>query len=178
MSKTRYKILTSGGEPYFLTCSVVNWLPVFSNPAIAEIVLNSLRYLHEHRRLVLHGYVLMENHVHLVASSPDPVKEIGDFKSFTARHAIDWLVAHERGWALKQLAFHKAPHKTGQRYQFWQEGYHPQLIQGESMLRQKIEYIHNNPVKRGFVDEQFHWRYSCARNYQGYDAVLPIEVLS
>ena len=177
MSKTRYKIVTDGGEPYFLTCAVVNWLPVFGNPKIAEICLDSLRFLHDHRRLVLHGYVLMENHLHLVASSPDPVKEIGDFKSFTARRCIDWFVAQEREWILKQLQFHKAPHKVGQRYQFWQEGYHPQLIQGESMLRQKLEYIHHNPVKRGYVDEQPHWRYSSARNYLGLDAVLPIEFL-
>ena len=177
MSKTRYKIVTDDGEPYFLTCSVVNWLPVFGNPAIAAIVLDSLRYLHGERCLVLHGYVLMENHLHMVASSPDLAKEVRGFKSFTARRCIDWFLAHDRQWTLKQLAFHKAQHKTGQSYQFWQEGYHPQLVQNEAMLRQKLEYIHNNPVKREYVDEPFHWRYSSARNYQGLKAVLPIEAL-
>jgi putative transposase len=177
MSKTRYKVVTDGGEPYFMSCTVVNWLPLLGNPAIAGIVLDSLRFLHEHRRLVLHGYVLMEDHVHLVASSPDPVKEIGDFKSFTARRSIDWFLAHEREWVLRRLQFHKAPHKVGQQYQFWREGYHPQLVQGGAMLRQKLEYIHNNPVKRGYVDDQVHWRYSSARNYLGGDPVLPVEML-
>jgi hypothetical protein len=78
---------------------------------------------------------------------------------------------------LRQLEFHKAPHKSDQRYQLWQEGYHPQLIQGEAMLEQKLQYIHNNPVARGYVEDAIHWRYSSARNYQGLPAVLPIEPL-
>jgi putative transposase len=174
MGKSRYKVVTDGGEPYFLTCSVVNWLPVFGNPALAGIVLDSLRFLQAHDRLLLHGYVLMENHLHLVASSPDLPKELGDFKSFTARQCIDWLAAHDRQWALRQLRFHKAPHKAAQTHQFWQEGSHPQLIQGEAMLHQKLDYIHYNPVKRGYVDDPGCWRYSSWRNYHGGEAVLPI----
>ncbi|WP_415228798.1 hypothetical protein [Psychromonas sp.] len=43
----------------------------------------------------------------------------------------------------------------------------PELIQNEAMMLQKIEYIHHNPVKRGYVDQAVHWRYSSARNYEG-----------
>ena len=177
MGKSRYKVVTEEAAPYFLTCSVVNWLPLFSNPAIAGIVLDSLRFLHENRRLVLHAYVIMENHLHLIASSDDFPKEIGDFKSFTARSCIDWFQEHDRRWVLKQLAFHKAHHKAGQRFQLWQEGYHPQLVQSDAMLRNKLEYIHNNPVQRGYVDDPAHWRYSSCRNYLGLEAVLPVEPL-
>ena len=177
MGKSRYKVGTEGMAPYFVTCSVVNWLPIFSNPAIAGVVLDSLRFLHEHRRLALHGYVLMENHLHLIGSSPDMIKEIGDFKSYTARTCIDWFQSHDRQWVLEQLQYHNAPHKVGQEYQLWQEGYHPELIQGEAMLLGKLEYIHNNPVKRGYVDDPAHWRYSSCRNYQGMEGLLPIEPL-
>ena len=55
----------------------------------------------------------------------------------------------------------------GETYQFWQEGVHPELIQGEVMMRQKIDYIHQNPVKRGYVDEAEQWRYSSANIMQG-----------
>jgi len=41
-------------------------------------------------------------------------------------------------------------------------------------MRQKIEYIHQNPVKRGYVDDALHWRYSSARNYAGLDGVLEV----
>jgi hypothetical protein len=47
----------------------------------------------------------------------------------------------------------------------WQEGYHPQMITREDVFKQKVEYIHNNPVKRGFVEEVEHWIYSSANNY-------------
>src|SRR6476646_10333069 len=98
----------------------------------------------------------MENHLHLVASSPDLGRDLKDFKSFTARQVIDLLEARGAVPLLRQLAWHKAGHKTDSRYQLWQEGSHPQLIQGEEMLRQKLEYTHYNPVKRGYVDDPTH----------------------
>ena len=45
-----------------------------------------------------------------------------------------------------------------------QEKIHPQAIIDDEMMRQKLDYAHNNPVKRGYVDEPVHWRYSSARN--------------
>ncbi|WP_319521880.1 hypothetical protein [uncultured Desulfosarcina sp.] len=68
---------------------------------------------------------------------------------------------------MDQLAFYKKAHKTGSRYQFWQEGAHPEQISSDEMMRVKVEYIHNNPVERGYVDHPEHWRYSSARNYGG-----------
>ncbi len=125
-------------------------------------------------RLTLYAYVILENHAHLVAQSDDLSKEIGDFKSYTARSIIDYLHAKKAGRVLKQLGYYKLQHKTNRRYQLWQEGSHPQQIQGEEMMRQKIEYIHNNPVKRGYVDLPVHWRYSSARNYLGLDGLINV----
>ncbi|MDV3353670.1 hypothetical protein QGP82_33660 [Leptothoe sp. LEGE 181152] len=68
----------------------------------------------------------------------------------------------------------KLSHKTGQRYQMWQEGFHPKMICSDEMLRQKLDYIHNNPVKRGYVDNPAHWRYSSYRNYLGEPGLLSI----
>ncbi|MEJ2304415.1 MAG: hypothetical protein P8Y14_23050 [Anaerolineales bacterium] len=42
------------------------------------------------------------------------------------------------------------------------------------MMHQKIEYIHHNPVRRGYVDESEHWRYSSARNYAGMVGLLEV----
>jgi hypothetical protein len=46
---------------------------------------------------------------------------------------------------LNGLEYHKAQHKTDREFQLWQEGSHPKVIESESMLRQKLEYIHQNP---------------------------------
>ncbi len=43
------------------------------------------------------------------------------------------------------------------------------------MMREKIEYIHNNPIKRGYVDENWHWRYSSVRDYMGLEGLIDIE---
>jgi len=55
-----------------------------------------------------------------------------------------------------------------------QEGYHPIQICGDEMMIRIINYIHNNPVKRGFVDRPQDWRYSSVRNYLGMDALIPV----
>ncbi|OLP18942.1 transposase [Leptolyngbya sp. 'hensonii'] len=176
MGRSRYRVV--GSQPHFMTCTIVEWMPLFSKPELVKIVLDSLQFLQEHQRLTLYSYVIMENHLHLIAAAENLSKEIGNFKSFTARSLVDWLQQnHPQSYWLKRLAVAKLAHKTGQRYQVWQEGSHPQMINSEEMLRQKLAYIHNNPVKRGYVDDPAHWRYSSYRNYLGELGLLPVTIL-
>jgi hypothetical protein len=58
--------------------------------------------------------------------------------------------------------------------QLWQEGSQPKAITNDAMLLQKLEYAHNNPVKRGYIDEPVHWRYSSARNYAGQRGLIKV----
>jgi len=173
MARSRYKFI-GGAAPHFLTATVVNWTPLFSSQNLVQCLLDSLYYLQSEGRLILYAYVILENHLHLVAAAPNLSKQIGNFKSYTARRIIDFLVAHNAHNVLEQLAWHKLRHKYDRDYQLWQEGSHPEVIQGEVMMRQKIEYIHNNPVKRGYVDLPIHWRYSSARNYGGLEGLIPV----
>ncbi len=173
MSRCRYKILAEG-YPYFFTCTVVNWLPIFSNPQIAQIVLDSLVFMQREKRLILYAYVSMENHLHLIAQAEALSKEIASFKSFTARSMVDFYIAANNHFILDQLAINKREHKRDRIYQVWQEGSHPQQIIDERMLRQKMEYIHYNPVRRGYVELPQHWRYSSAGNYVNGDGLIPV----
>ena len=59
-----------------------------------------------------------------------------------------WSLKH----LLQQLAFFRKQHKADRDYQLWEEGSHPQMIEDETVLRQKLEYIHQNPVKRGYSE--------------------------
>jgi REP element-mobilizing transposase RayT len=52
-----------------------------------------------------------------------------------------------------------------QKYKIWQEGYHPEAIYSEKWFQQKLNYIHYNPVKKGFVTEAENWKYSSAKNW-------------
>jgi len=175
MGRSRYHVL--GNQPHFLTCTVVNWMPLFGKVELAQIVLDSLNFMQRQQRLALYGYVIMENHLHLIASAANLSKEIGNFKSFTARAIIDLLERNNANYILNQLKFYKLQHKTDQSYQVWQEGFHPQAILSEEMLRQKLDYIHNNPIRRGYVDEPDHWRYSSYRNYMGLPGLLSVDLI-
>ena len=175
MGRSRYHVINEA--PHFLTCTILEWLPVFTDSRIVDMVLDSLRYLQSQQRLFLYGYVILENHLHLIASSPNLSKEIGIFKSFTARKIIDYLEEQQRWSLLEQLRFHKTAHKTDRTYQLWQEGSHPTLILNEEMMREKLEYLHNNPVRRGYVDEPVCWRYSSSRNYAGKPPLLELNGL-
>jgi putative transposase len=73
------------------TCTVVGWRPVFTRPQTVQIVLDSWQFLQDQGRLLLLGYVVLENHIHFIASAEDVAKEVGDFKSYTARWIIDYL---------------------------------------------------------------------------------------
>ena len=179
MGRSRYKIYEPTA-PHFVTCTTVNWLPLFSSPPVADILFDSLAFLQEHARLSIYAYVIMENHAHLLVSSPDLAKEVGDFKSFTARKIIDYLKERGSTRMLRLLNFYKLKHKKDRMYQVWQEDSHPELIIDDNMLTQKIEYIHYNPVKRRYVEMPEHWLYSSARNFAGLSTLLkttPLEEL-
>jgi len=102
---------------------------------------------------------------------------VGWLPVFTRQKYIDVIIASLRfcQWLLKQFEFFKSVHKSKSQHQVWQEGFHPQAITAEDMLRQKLEYIHYNPVRIGLVDRPEDWRYSSARNYLGQDGVLEID---
>ena len=173
MSRNRYRI-HDDLYPHFLTCATVGWLPVFTRPACVGVVLDSWRFLRERGRITLFGYVVLENHLHFIAHGEHLAEAVGDFKSFTARKIIDLLRTRGEQTLLKQLAWEKLAHKADRPYQLWQEGSHPQEITTDEMMLQKLEYIHNNPVKRGYVDDPTHWRYSSARNYHGLPGLIDV----
>jgi REP element-mobilizing transposase RayT len=173
MSRTRYKI-HDNSYPHFITCTVVEWLPVFTRKDSAQILLDSWKFLQTEGRIKLFAYVILENHVHFIAAGDELGKEIGDFKSYTARRLIDLLRAAKATTILDQLAFRKKRHKHDREYQFWQEGSQPKQISSEAMMWQKIDYIHNNPVNRGYVDDPAHWRYSSARNYARMKGLIEV----
>jgi REP element-mobilizing transposase RayT len=174
MPRSRYRFL-GDDAPYFMTMTVNHWLPVFTRPETVDIVLDSWRWLQRHEDFHLHGYVILENHLHLVARSPDIGATIKRSKSYTARAIIDYLRQRNVRGLLDLMALFKRVHKTESTYQFWEEGSHPQRIESETVMRQKLEYIHQNPVKRGFVDLPEHWRWSSARDYAGQPGLIDID---
>ncbi|MGV8835921.1 REP-associated tyrosine transposase [Cellvibrio sp.] len=172
MGRSRY-LITDPTAPHFLTFTVLHWIPIFTRPDTVNIVLDSFRFLQK-ENLKIYAWVILENHLHLIAQSDNLPRDIQRFKSFTARELLNYLQQHNVKRLLDQFSFYKKAHKTESQHQFWQEGVHPELIQNPEIMRQKVEYIHANPVKRGYVDFAEHWRYSSARNFAGNAGLLGI----
>lgn len=173
MPRSRYRVL-HGQYPHFVTATVNNWLPLFTRPETMNIVLDAWRFLQQESRFDIFGYVILENHLHLVARSEDLGRDVQRFKSYSAKEILHYLQAENAARLLRQLALFKRSHKTESTYQVWEEGSHPQIIAGEEVLRQKLDYIHQDPVKRGYVDLPEHWRYSSARNYAGQEGLIGV----
>ncbi len=176
MGRSRYKIYEPT-HPHFVTCTILHWLPLFTRQESVAIIIECLKYLQTKDNLKLYAYVILENHLHMVLSSDDLHKSMQSFKQYTAKKLLELLKKENATILLDQLAFYKKAHHKEKSYQVWEEGYQPKLIQGEAMMKIKIDYIHQNPVKRGYVDEAMHWRYSSARDYGGISGLIEIERL-
>jgi REP element-mobilizing transposase RayT len=174
MGRSRYTI-TEADKPHFMTCTVIEWLPVFTRPETVNILLDCWQYQRQNMGLKLYGYVILENHLHFIAQAPDLNKCVSSFKSYTARQIIDHLEAQHVEYLLKRFRLARLAQRTDRNYQFWQEGVHAELVFNETIMRQKLDYIHYNPVKRGYVALPEHWRYSSAGFYAGLDGLIEID---
>lgn len=175
MGRSRYKIYDTS-YPYFVTCTILHWIPIFTRPKIVGIIIDSLIYLQKDAGLKIYAFVILENHLYLIVESKSVSKDMARFKSFTARMIINELKNSKVKTILDQLKFYKKAHKDDRDFQLWQEGMQAKQIQSVEMIKDRINYIHNNPVKRGYVDKPEHWRYSSARIYNGELGLLDIEV--
>jgi REP element-mobilizing transposase RayT len=162
--RSRYQI-RSPDAAHFVTVTVIEWLPIFTAGACCDILVRSLGYYRTHKQLRIHAWVILENHFHAILASPTLAETIRDWKRFTAGALLKQLREERRQWLLNQLAYFCAAHKTASTHQVWQEGVHPQAIVDDAMMEQKLEYVHNNPVKRGLVASPEHWRYSSAHEW-------------
>jgi REP element-mobilizing transposase RayT len=120
----------------------------------------------------------MGNHFHAIVKGDDLAKKLRLTKSFMARSMVDLMKKKGKSILLSQIAFRKLRHKLRSDYQVWEEGFHPKQLFNDTVVNQKLEYIHFNPVKAGFIDHPEHWRYSSARNYLGEEGMIPITVYS
>lgn len=166
---------------YFLTFTVVEWLDVFTRPLYKDVIIDSLRYCQQHKGLELYAYCLMTNHLHLIARAAEGQELsniVRDFKKFTARRVFEKMHLNpqesRRNWLewvfRKQGEFN--PKNT--HIQLWQQRSHGIELQSEAVTRQKLTYIHQNPVRTGICYRDEDYVYSSASFYAGLEAVLPV----
>ena len=178
----------------FVTTTVVDWIDVFTRPQYKDIVVESLRFCQRNKGLNIYSWVLMSNHLHIVASIDQQLHSndfatysqllsnvIRDFKKYTSKKLVMAIADNpqesRKEWMLDRFWFRGANDKKIKDYRFWQEGYYCEDIYTMEFLKQKIDYVHSNPVKQGIVACAEDYLYSSALNYAGMKGLLDVEVV-
>ncbi|SIT91655.1 REP-associated tyrosine transposase [Pontibacter indicus] len=166
---------------YFLTMTVVDWVDIFTRPTYKHIIVDALKFCQQKKGLKLYAWVLMSNHLHLIAAAEDGKilsDVLRDFKQYTSRKIIATIQSEpesRRQWLLHRFEFNAKPNPKVRHYKVWQDGNEAKEIHSNTFLDQKLEYIHQNPVRAEWVDEPEHYKYSSAANYAELPGLLPIE---
>jgi hypothetical protein len=104
-----------------------------------------------------------------------------DFKKFTSKKIINAIQENQqesrKEWLLNRFHFRAANDKKIKEFKFWQEDNHIEQINTYDFFKQKLEYIHLNPVKQEFVVRPEDYFYSSARNYSGLNGLLNVIVI-
>jgi REP element-mobilizing transposase RayT len=165
---------------YFLTLQVVDRIDIFSRNTYRMIVLDSMKYCIANKGLQLYAYVIMTNHIHMIVSTAPGFNlsdAIRDFKRHTSKTIINTIQQEpesRRDWMLMLMQRAASKHKRNEHFQLWTHENHAIELHSVSFTKQKLDYIHNNPVRAGFVDRAEDWLYSSARNYANEQGLIDI----
>ncbi len=179
----KYKFHDSDGT-YFITFSIVGWVDVFARDEYRNILIDSLNYCIAKKGLVIHAWVIMTNHVHIIISRKGviPLEDImRDMKKFTSVeiiHAIENSSTEIRKeWMLKLFETYGKANSNNVKFQFWQQDNHPVELNSNKEIEQTLDYIHENPVKQGFTNSPECYDWSSAIDYSGGKGLVAIEML-
>jgi len=179
---TKYKA-TEIEKAYFITITTVGWVDIFTRLNQKYVIINALKHCQENKGLTIFPYCLMHSHLHLFcrADSNFYLSEImRDFKKFTSKKIIQTILEEpesRREWLLDYLKKSCEHLSRPQNYKVWQDGYHAEEVFSNQWIKEKINYIHQNPENEKIVTEPENYYFSSARNYANLDSALDIEVV-
>ena len=154
--------------PYFVTFTLNGWVDLFTRSSYCQILLDSLLHCHVSKGLVIHEFVIMSNHAHFIFQHDDArlAAILRDFKSFTAMEIIKALKTDEqesrREWILRLFKYYAKYQKQNTQYSVWKKTSKPIELPDVDRYTRCKEYIHQNPVKAGWVADPAHWLNSSA----------------
>ena len=155
------------GHLYYITTNVYKRLAIFTRPAFIIPLYDSLHFYRHQYGFKLLGYVIMPDHIHLLLW---PLNETSisdfmrDFKTFTAKRLIRQAqVEQNQAWLTH---FTQAGQETGRsEHKVWQDAYWEVELFSDKFVRQKLNYMHRNPLRAGLFTNPEDYPYSSYRNY-------------
>ena len=169
-------------KAHFITATVVDWIDVFSRKNYRDSIIECFDYCIKNKGMILYGYVIMSNHIHMIIQSNDGKLSdlVRDFKKFTAKTILEKIQSEpesRREWMLERFKLATETHSRNKNYQFWQYGNHAEEIFTEQFLWSKLDYIHMNPVRAGIVIKMDDYLYSSASNYMNGTGIIQVEIV-
>jgi putative transposase len=110
----------------------------------------------------------MTNHLHLVANVEEGILSdvLRDFKTYTSKELFKLIESNSqesrKDWMLNLFERAAKRNPLNKHHQLWQNGNYPVQLYSAAVIQQKIDYIHHNPVKAGFVGSPYEYWYSSA----------------
>lgn len=157
---------------YFVSFAVVFWFDVFTRREYKDILIDCLGYCQQNKGMEIYAFCIMTNHVHLIYKSTASIKPgeiLRDFKRYTSNQLVKCIAENpkESRKELFLMSFKKAALNTSNvnKHQFWRHDNKPIELWSPSVIDEKINYIHQNPVIAGFVEQPHDYLYSSAKNY-------------
>ncbi len=181
MAGDAYRIQDQQGY-YFLTLTIVQWIDLFTRRHYRDIIVDSLNHCVREKGLKLNAWVIMSNHIHLVGRVDTESGMSGflrDFKKFTSKsivRAIQEIPESRREWLLDKFAFEAKRSKRAKYFKVWKDDNHAIDLQHIDAMS-KVDYIHENPVVAGIVNEPDHYLYSSAIDYAGGKGLVNLELI-
>lgn len=170
-------------EAYFMTLTIVYWVDLFTRTAYKQIIVDSLNYCVAQKGLIVYGWVLMSNHLHLIARTEEPNTMSGflrDFKKFTSKSLAEEVLSPDESrktWMMDKFKFEAHRTLRAEQFKVWQDGNHPILMGTPKILVQRLHYLHDNPVRQGIVENPEDYLYSSARDYSGFKGLVRVEMI-
>jgi REP element-mobilizing transposase RayT len=164
---------------YSLTLNTIDRVDIFIRPFFKQIIVESLNYFIEKKGLIVYGWCLMTNHLHLIVEAKDGwdlQSLLRDFKTFTAKIILEDLNAEsdlQRAWIMKKIR----EAALFDKLDVWENADHPvQISAGENGdIHEYLKQIHNNPVRNKIVELPQDYLHSSARNYAGLKGLVNIQ---
>ena len=165
---------------YYFTFQVVGWADIFSRQVYRDIIIESLKFCRINKGLELFAYVIMTNHVHAVMRSKNGKLSdlVRDFKKHTSKEiltAVNTIKESRKEWLEMIFRYHAKFNKRAGEQQFWTHENHAVELTDNDMINSKLNYIHENPVRSGWVVNPEDYLYSSARNYTELEAIIEID---
>jgi putative transposase len=162
-----HRFLISQDSPVlYITVVTKDRLPVFRTDQMKEVLCRAIDEARNSAGFLLFADVIMIDHMHLLTSRPSTTSDVlRVLKGLTARRVIDCLKVNNHLSSLAKLAHQER--ERNYRHSLWQTKKNVLPIFSEGMFTEKLNYIHQNPVRAGLVERAIDYLWSSARNWQG-----------